>query len=158
MAKRILKGIGKYSVFLLLNGLGGMIVATIITVAIVNNFAWILGHPKTGTAYGAIVEVISWGLWGSFGAFVAVGGFSAIFKESPPRWMGITSISILGCTWALTALGIVVGLAIGDEIELNDWKEFAHITTAIVTFWYLFRLPPLQRDEYDRQVAAAIPR
>ena len=34
MAKRILKGTGKYLVFLLLNGLGGMVVATIITVAI----------------------------------------------------------------------------------------------------------------------------
>jgi len=37
---RILKGFGKYSVFLLLNGLGGIIAATIVTVMIVDKFAW----------------------------------------------------------------------------------------------------------------------
>jgi hypothetical protein len=30
MAKRIFKGVGKYSVFLLLNGLGGIVVASIV--------------------------------------------------------------------------------------------------------------------------------
>jgi hypothetical protein len=155
MAKRILKGIGKYSVFLLLNGLGGVIVATIFTFAIAHNLAWILGQPKTGTAYGAIVEVISWGLWGLFGALVAVGLYPKIFKEFPPRWMGIVSISILAFGWILTTiLGIVGGMALGEEIELGTWKDFVHETTAIVTFWYLFRLPPLLRYEYDRQVAA----
>ena len=84
----ILKGFGKYLVFLLLNGLGGVIAATIMTVMIVHNFNWILGEPKTGTAYGSIVEVTSWGLWGVVGANVAVAGYSAIFKQFPPRWMG----------------------------------------------------------------------
>ena len=77
MAKRILKGFGKYLVFLLLNGLGGVLAATIMTVMIVDSFAWILGRPKFGTTYGNVVEVISWGLWGLVGAFVAVGGYSA---------------------------------------------------------------------------------
>ena len=155
MAKTVLKGIGKYSVFLLLNGLGGMIVATIFTFAIAHNLAWILGQPKTGTAYGAIFEVISWGVWGWVGAFVGVLGYSTIFKEFPPRWMGITSISILMFGCILTILAIVFGLVTGEEIELDTWRDFAHETTAIATLWYLFRLPPLLRYEYDRQVAAA---
>ena len=115
----------------------------------VSNFAWL----KAGTFYGAIVEVISWGLWGWCGALVAVFGYSMIFKEFPPRWMGITSISVLVFGWTCIVLAIVGGLAFGEEIELDTWKDFAHAATAIVTFWYLFRLPPLSRDKYDMPVA-----
>jgi hypothetical protein len=145
----ILKGFGKFAVFALLNGLAGMIAATIMTNMIVNNLAWILGQPKTGSAYGNVVEVISWGLWGLVGAVVAVEGYSKIFKQFPPRWMGITTVSILLFSWILTTLGIIVSLA--EEIGLEQWKDFAHLTASIVTFWYLFRLPPLPRD--DRPVA-----
>jgi hypothetical protein len=152
--KRILKGFGKYFVFLSLNGLGGALAATIVSVMIFNNFAWILGHPKADTAYGNVVEVINWGLWGLVGALVAVYGYSAIFKQYPPRWMGITTVSILAFLWMLTTtLGIIGTLLIGEEIELDIWKDFAHASTAIVTFWYLFRLPPFLRHEYDEQVA-----
>jgi hypothetical protein len=151
--KIILKGFGKYLVFLLLNGLGGVIAATIMTVVIVDKFAWMLGQPKTGSAYGDIVEVISWGLWGLVGALVAVSGYSRIFKQFPARWMGMTTISIDLFGWILTTLLIIVGLSIGEEIELDQWKDFVHLTASIVTFWYLFRLPPLPRYEYDRQVA-----
>jgi len=51
-------------------------------------------------------------------------------------------------------LDIVGGLASGEEIEFRTWEDFAHATTAIVTFWYLFRLPPLSRNEYDMQRAS----
>jgi hypothetical protein len=148
---RVLKGFGQYLVFLMLNGLGGVIAATIMTVMIVDKFAWMLGQPKTGSTYGNVVEVISWGLWGVVGALVAVGGYSIIFKQFPARWMGITSVSIDLFGWILTTLWIIVGLYIGDEIELDQWKDFAHLTASIVTFWYLFRLPPLPR--HDRPVA-----
>ena len=152
VAKRVLKSFGKYLVFLLLNGLGGVIVGTIVTIEIVHNFDWILGTPKTGTAYGAIVEVTSWGLWGVVGALVAVFGYSQIFKQFPPRWMGITTVSIDVFGWILTTVLIIIGLSIGEEIELDQWKDFAHLTASIATFWYLFGLPPLPRHEYDRQV------
>ena len=149
---RILKGFGKYLVFLLLNGLGGVIAATIMTNIIVNNFAWIFGQPETGSAYGNVVEVFSWGLWGLVGALVAVEGYSIIFKQFPARWMGITTVSIDLFNWILATLGIIaVGLYLGEEIELDRWKDFAHFTASIVTFWYLFRLPPLPR--HDRPVA-----
>jgi hypothetical protein len=62
VAKKLLTGTGKYLVFLLLNGLGGIIVAAITTSVIVHNFDWIFGQPKTGTTYGAVVEVV-----GAFG-------------------------------------------------------------------------------------------
>lgn len=150
---RVLKGFGKYLVFVLLNGLGGVLAATILTVMIVDSFAWILGHPKYGTTYGNVVEVMSWGLWGVVGAAVAVGVYSTIFKEHPPRWMGVTSVSIEGVGWILVTGLIIVGLSIGEEIELDQWKDFAHLTASIVTFWYLFRLPPLPRHEFDKQVA-----
>ena len=152
MAKRVLKGFGKYLVFLLLNGLGGVLAATIMTVIIVDRFAWLFGQPKTGTPYGAVVEAISWGLWGLVGALVAVRGYSIIFKQFPPRWMGITTVSIDVFGWILTTVLIIIGLSIGEEIELDQWKDFAHLTASIATFWYLFGLPPLPRHEYDRQV------
>lgn len=152
VAKRFLKNFGKYLVFLLLNGLGGVLAATILTVVIVDRLAWLFGHPKTGTPYGAVVEAISWGIWGLVGALVAVGGYSIIFNRFPPRWMGITTVSIDVFGWILTTLLIIIGLSIGEEIELDQWKDFAHLTAAIATFWYLFGLPPLPRHEYDRQV------
>lgn len=145
---RILKGFGKYSVFLLLNGLGGIIAATILTVVIEHQFAWIVGQPKTGTAYGNIVEIISYGFWGLVGALVAVSGYSIIFKQFPPRWMGITTVSIDVFGWILTTVSIIIGLSIGEEIEFDQWKDFAHLTASIATFWYLFGLPPLPRHEY----------
>jgi len=153
MTERIFKGIGKYLVFCLLNGLGGIVVASIFTSMVVDNLAWMLGHPKAGTSYGAIVEVISWSFWGWCGALVAVLGYSMIFKEFPPRWMGITSISVLIFGGIFIMLAIVGGLAFGEEIELRTWEDFAHATTSIVTFWYLFRLPPFSRNEYDMRVA-----
>jgi hypothetical protein len=149
----LLKGTGKYLVFLLLNGLGGIIVATITTFVIVHNFDWILGQPKAGTAYGAVVEVVSWGFWGLMGALVAVFGYSRIFKQYPPRWMGITTVSVCMFGWMLTILAIVGGSLMGEEIDLDTWKDFVHVTAAIVTFWYLFSLPPLSRAEYDTNVA-----
>jgi hypothetical protein len=127
---RILKGFGKYSVFLMLNGVGGMIAATILTVMIVNNFAWILGQPKTGSAYGNVVELISWGLWGPVGAVVAVEGYSKIFKQFPARWMGITTVSILLFGWILTTFDIIFDLFNG-EIELDPYKAFAHQVPAL---------------------------
>ena len=153
MAKRILKGFGKYLVFLLLNGLGGILAATFLTVMVVRNFGWILGRPEYGTTSGNVVEWVSYGLWGLVGAVVAVSGYSALFKEYPPRWMGITTVSIEGFGWILVTGLIIVGLSIGEEIELDQWKDFAHLTASIATFWYLFGLRPLPRDEYDRQVA-----
>ncbi len=152
MAKRIFKSIGKFLVFLLLNGLGGIFVASIFTLMVLNNLAWLLGYPRTGTSYSAIVDILSWGLWGWCGAFVGVFGYSMIFKEFPPRWMGITSISVLIFGWICIMLAIVSGLVLGEEIELDTWNDFAHATTAIVTFWYLFRLAPLSRNEYNMQV------
>lgn len=151
---KILKGFGKYLVFLLLNGLGGVIAATIMTVIIVDNFAWIFGHPKTGSAYGNIVEIFSWGLWGLIGALVAVTGYSMIFKQFPARWMGITTVSIDVFGWILTTLLIVAGLYLGEEIELDQWKDFAHLTASTLTFWYLFRLPPLSRDDGEISMSA----
>ena len=148
---RILKGFGKYLVFLLLNGLGGVIAATIMTVMIVNNFAWLLGHPKTGSAYGNIVEVISWGVWGLVGALVAVEGYSIIFKQFPARWMGITTVSFDVFGLFVVTMAIGAGLYLGEDIELDQWKDFAHLTTATATLWYLFKLPPLPRQ--DKQVA-----
>jgi hypothetical protein len=153
---RILKGFGKYAVFLLLNGLGGIIAATILTVVIERQFAWITGQPKTGTAFGNIVEIISYGLWGLVGALVAVSGYSAFFKQHPPRWMGITTISIDLFGWMLTILAIIFGIYFDEEIELDTWKDFAHLTASILTFWYLFRLPPLSR--HDKKVAMTLSR
>jgi hypothetical protein len=149
---RVLKGFGKYAVFLLLNGLGGVIAATVLTVMIEHKFAWIIGQQETGTAYGNIVEIISWGLWGLVGALIAVSGYSALFKQHPPRWMGITTISIDLFGWTLTILAIIFGIYFDDEeIELDTWKEFLHLTVSILTFWYLFGLPPLRR--HDKKVA-----
>ncbi len=142
MTKTVVKGFGKYLVFLLLNGLGGVLAATILTVMIVDRFAWLFGQPKTGTPYGAVVEAISWGLWGLVGATVAVGVYSIIFKQFPPRWMGITTVSIDLFGWILTTVSIIIGFSIGEEIEFDQWKDFAHLTVSIATFWYLFGLPP----------------
>ena len=50
MAKKIFKGIGKYLVFCLLNGLGGIVAASVVTSIAVNNFSWLLGHPNATTA------------------------------------------------------------------------------------------------------------
>ena len=152
MAKRILKGFGKYLVFLLLNGLGGIIVATIFTYVITNNFEWILGWPKEGTVYGNIIDIVSWCLWGLVGPILAVSVYPAIFKEFPPRWMGITSVSILIFSWSLSILAIVFGLVMGEDIELDTWKSFVSDIISIVTLWFLFSLPPLSRYDYDAQV------
>jgi hypothetical protein len=150
IVKRFFKAFGKYCLFLLLNGLGGLLAATLVTVVLVDKLSWLVGRPETGTAYGSIVEVLSWGLWGLVGALVAIYGYSIIFKEFPPRWMGITSVSILLFGWILTTVFIVVGLSIGEEVELDQWKDFSHLTASIATFWYQFGLPPLARRVPDR--------
>ena len=145
VTERLLKGTGRYLMFLLLNGLGGALLADITTFMIVDNFPWVLGQPETGATFGAVVQVINWGLWGSVGALVAAGGSSVIFKQFPPRWMGITTISIL----IFSRLGIFSVLLIKGKIELDAWRDFAHATAAVGTFWYLFRLPPFSRSKYD---------
>jgi hypothetical protein len=148
-AKTVLANIGKYSVFCLLMGLGGVIVTTIVSANILDNLTWltwIFGEPKDGTTYAAIVQVIEWALWGFVGPLLAVGVYPMIFKQFPPRWMGITSIALIGFGWILIALGIVMGVAIGEKIDLDEWKDFVHASTAIATLWCAFSLPPLPRD------------
>jgi len=150
VVKRFFKGFGKYSVFLLLNGIGGILAATIATVVLIDKISWLAGRPETGTAYGSVVEVMSWGLWGFIGALVAIYGHSIIFKQFPPRWMGITTVSIDLFGWILVTGVIILGLSIGEEIELDQWKDFAHVTASIATFWYQFGLPPLSRPVLGR--------
>jgi hypothetical protein len=42
----------------------------------------------------------------------------------------------VGFGWILDAAVIVIGLAIGDEIELSTWKDLARESTTIATLWY----------------------
>jgi uncharacterized membrane protein YciS (DUF1049 family) len=157
--KKVLANIGKYLVFCLLMGLGGMIVSTIISVLFVRSFvhgwAWILGEPKEGSTYAAIVQLISFALWGLIGPILATAVYPMIFKQFPARWMGITSVAVIGFSWILIVLIVVVGVAIGsaNEIELDTWEELAHSSAAIATLWCVFSLPPFSRYDYDRQVA-----
>jgi L-cystine uptake protein TcyP (sodium:dicarboxylate symporter family) len=135
-AKKVLANIGKFVVFALLMGLGGFVVSMIVTGAILYNWTWIFGAPIEGSTYAAIVQVISWALWGFVGALLAISIYPVIFKKLPPRWIGIASIAVIGFLWISTVLAIVIGVAIGDEIKLSAWKDLARESTTIATLWY----------------------
>ena len=146
-AKKILANIGKFVVFSLLMGLGGLIVTWIVGYNFLHDLPllnWFF--DKDGPIYTAIVQMFEWALWGVVGPILAVGVYPLIFKQSPPRWMGITAIALIGFGWILTALGLAIGLAMGEEFDLENWRDFAHASTAIVTLWFAFSLPPLPPD------------
>jgi hypothetical protein len=125
ITKKVLKSIGKYLVFGLLMGLGSMVLTDMIILPHVRDWAWLLGMPKEGSTYYAIVQVVLWSLWGFVGVMLAVSVYPMIFKEPPARWMFITDLSISSLNWILGALAIGFGVWLGEikEIDLDTWKR-----------------------------------
>jgi hypothetical protein len=135
--KKILKGAGKYLVFGLLMGLGGAVLTDVVLLPILRAWGWFtwLGIPKEAT------QLVLWSAWGYFGVMLAVGVYPMIFKEPPARWMFITDLSLGGFGWMASALAISVGIWVEgiENIEWDEWKDFVHCGSFILTLWYAFR-------------------
>jgi hypothetical protein len=72
--------------------------------------------------------------------FLAIGVYPMLFKQLPPRWMGITYIVAAG--FGLMACVLVILLDVGGaelpgiEIDLSTWKDLARESATIATLWY----------------------
>ena len=57
--KKVLKNSGKYLVFGILMGLGGMVLTDMMVLPLVHGWSWLLGEPMEGSVYYMIVKLIS---------------------------------------------------------------------------------------------------
>jgi hypothetical protein len=108
------------------------------------------GELKDDSTYVTIRQVFEWALWGIVGPLLAVGVYPVIFKQFPPRWMGITSIALIGFGTILTALVLVGEAATGEEFDLENWRDFVHGVAATATLWFAFSLKPQSSEAPKR--------
>jgi hypothetical protein len=89
---------------------------------------------------------------------LATGVYPVLFKQLPPRWMGITYIitSAFGLMACVLVILLDVGGATGIEIELSTWKDLARESTTIATLWYALSHGDFRsRDAHLKRAVAA---